>query len=52
MYTGKTIDELFELVSRAEEQADAPQQRPPVRVDVHATYVYEFSYDENVQGVA
>ena len=56
MYTGTMMDDLFAMVSRAEEQADGQPQakRPAVRVDVHATYTYEFSYDEQPEllGVA
>ena len=56
MYTGTMMDDLFALVSRAEDNADTQPQvkRPAVRVEVHATYAYEFSYDDQPElvGVA
>jgi hypothetical protein len=54
MYTGTMMDDLFAMVSRAEEHADAqPQEKAaPVRAEVHATYTYEFTYDETLVGVA
>ena len=54
MYTGTMMDDLFAMVSRAEENAEVqPQPKAaPVRVDVHATYTYEFTYDDTLVGVA
>lgn len=56
MYTGTMIEDLITSVQRAEAHAGAEpvagESKPPVRVDVHATYSYEFTYADDLLGVA
>jgi hypothetical protein len=52
MYTGTMLDELMAAVSRAEQKLEPEMPKKPVmKVDVHATYTYEFHYNEE-RGVA
>lgn len=51
MYTGTMIDQLMASVARAEEHAYS-QPKDEMKVDVHATYIYEFRHNEKMAGVA
>ena len=51
MYTGTMIEELVRSVERAEARSQEVQKLP-VRVDVHATYAYEFRYADELVEVA
>ena len=57
MYTGRMIDELLESVERAEQHAHAlsASYADMPRVDVqhvHDTFIYNFSYNQELVGVA
>ena len=56
MYTGRMIEELTESVERAEQHARAVTDSvEAVRVDVqhiHDTFIYNFSYNRELVGVA
>lgn len=55
MYTGTMIDNLIASVERAEEHAEVAtvSEPQPVKVEVCATYTYEFTYNsEALVGVA
>ena len=55
MYTGTMIDNLIASVERAEEHAEVATvpEPQPVKVEVYATYTYEFTYNsEALVGVA
>ena len=57
MYTGRMIDELLESVERAEQHAraisapDVEMLRADVQ-QIHDTFIYNFSYNQELVGVA
>jgi hypothetical protein len=55
MYTGTMIDNLIASVERAEQHVEPAtvSAAQPVKVEVYATYSYEFTYNnEALVGVA
>ena len=53
MYTGTMIDDLMRSVQKAEQHAAEQPVTEEPRVEVHATYSYEFTYNsEALLGVA
>ena len=51
MYTGTMIEDLMKNVERAEARSREVQQLP-VRVDMYATYAYQFRYADELVEVA
>ncbi len=57
MYTGRMIEELVESVERAEQHAQAMSSYDEDRLradvqQVHDTFIYNFSYNQELVGVA
>ncbi len=52
MYTGPMIDDLMASVQKAEQHAAEQPVTEELHVEIHATYSYEFTYNEALLGVA
>ena len=52
MYTGTMIDDLIGSVQRVEAHAVEQPETEESRVEAHAAYSYEFTYNEALLGVA